>query len=218
MVAITPARILARICSARSTEAPPRSTALGYSIPRTPTGIRGSFESSQKSAAARHICRRIRLKCLRCCVESPRTFEPGTPLATLRRPAMAPSDTFRCELPPRVAVCKFVLVPATAMTKPTARKPSKIRRGIEYSFLFAGIVGVGLWAASNVIPAVWQDWENFVFDRDAGNQAASVHQGPKPHSTIQPEIQANGLIGRLVIPRLHLRTIVREGVGNYTLS
>jgi sortase A len=119
---------------------------------------------------------------------------------------------------------------------------------MEYLLLLAGIVGVGLWVASNAIPALWQDWENWVFDRDAQGQTANVgdylsaraHQitrgvaarlglpiAPEPsvsrHAAVSPPapestIRTDSLIGRLTIPRLHLRTIVREGAGNATLS
>jgi LPXTG-site transpeptidase (sortase) family protein len=107
---------------------------------------------------------------------------------------------------------------------------------------------VGLWAASNAIPAIWQDWENWVFDRGQQDQTANVgdylsagaHQiargvatrlglpvGSEPsaplHTAVRPPvrectIRTDSLIGRLTIPRLHLRTIVREGAGNATLS
>ncbi len=99
------------------------------------------------------------------------------------------------------------------MTKLTVRKPSRIRRAIEYSLLLAGLVGVGIWAASNMVPALWQEWENWVFDRDSKIETAAS-ASPHPVSMIR----TNGLVGRLVIPRLHLRAMVREGAGNTTLD
>jgi len=101
---------------------------------------------------------------------------------------------------------------------------------------------------------IWQDWENWVFDRAVAGQTATigeylatrtnqiardlekrlgVHHTPETSSTgsapsaaspvpsgppPQSKIQINSLIGRLAIPRLHLRAIVREGVGSRTLS
>jgi LPXTG-site transpeptidase (sortase) family protein len=124
----------------------------------------------------------------------------------------------------------------------------KVRRWIEYSLLLTGIVGVGLWSAANAIPVIWQDWENWVFDRDVQGQTASVGEylasrtnqiarslEQKLGMHVKPErstagstaslppptrttIGRNSLIGRLAIPRLHLRAIVREGDGNDTLS
>jgi sortase A len=128
---------------------------------------------------------------------------------------------------------------------------SKVRRWIEYSLLLIGLAGVGLWSASNAIPAIWQDWENWVFDHDvqgqstsfseyvtartdqiardleqkfglhvtperstAGSAGSAASVPPQPRTTIGK----NSLIGRLAIPRLHLRAMVREGDSNDTLS
>jgi sortase A len=134
------------------------------------------------------------------------------------------------------------------MRKSKAPGKSKVRLWIEYSLLLAGIVGVGLWSASIAIPAIWQDWENWVFDRDVQGQTASIgeylaartdqiarglekslgmHRTPERSSAgsaasvpppPQSTIRRNSLIGRLAIPRLHLRAMVREGTGNDTLS
>jgi sortase A len=134
------------------------------------------------------------------------------------------------------------------MMTPRVRGRSKVRRWVEYLLLLAGIVGVGLWVASNAIPALWQDWENWVFDRSTQGDTASIgdylsaraHQitrgvaarlglpvaaepSASHRTTVRPPapdptIRTDSLIGRLTIPRLHLRTIVREGAGNATLS
>ncbi len=134
------------------------------------------------------------------------------------------------------------------MMTPRVRGRSRVRRWVECLLLLAGIVGVGLWVASNAIPAIWQDWENWVFDRDVQGQTASVgdylsartHQitqgvaarlglpvasepSASHRTTVSPPaskstIRTDSLIGRLTIPRLRLRTIVREGAGNATLS
>jgi len=113
--------------------------------------------------------------------------------------------------------------------------------------LFAAVVGLGAWIGSNAVPAVWQSWENWVFDRDIRGETANVAgylseiesdvvrevknwiglaaipnspaSGPVTVSPeLRTEIRADGLIGRLTIPRLHLRAIVEEGVGNDTLG
>jgi sortase A len=127
---------------------------------------------------------------------------------------------------------------------------------MEYLLLLAGIVGVGIWATGNLAPVIWQDWENWVFDRAVQGQSASVGEylaartdqiargikerlaaratpessnsrsapaaasappAPTPPPP-QPTLQTDSLIGRLTIPRLHLRAIVREGAGAGTLS
>jgi sortase A len=118
------------------------------------------------------------------------------------------------------------------------------------------MVGVGLWIASAVVPAVWEDWENWAFDRDVQRQTASigeyvatrtgqivrgleerlgVHVAPESAPTRsatrsepspapaapapQPTtLRPNSLIGRLAIPRHHLRAIVREGTSSNTLG
>jgi LPXTG-site transpeptidase (sortase) family protein len=95
------------------------------------------------------------------------------------------------------------------MMRLRVKRGSSVRRFIEYLLLLAGIVGVALWVASNVIPALWQRWDDRAFDRTDRN---------KPSGPSVPIIPANGLVGRLVIPRLNLRAIVREGVGGYTLG
>jgi sortase A len=100
------------------------------------------------------------------------------------------------------------------MMKSKVRRPGRARRWIEYSLLLAGIVGVCLWVASNAIPALWQNWENWVFERDSQSETVAS----SPQRTTGSTIPMNGLIGRLVIPRLHLRAMVREGVGNNTLG
>jgi len=110
----------------------------------------------------------------------------------------------------------------------------------------AGIVGVGAWAASNFLPAVSEAWEDFNFDHPFLMDTArdTVHwigerlgypwrksepaasEGFTPHTagrngttrngTTRP-LTANDFVGRLEIPRLRLRTTVREGTGEGTL-
>jgi sortase A len=103
------------------------------------------------------------------------------------------------------------------------------------------LAGIGLWLASNAIPAAWQSWENWVFDRQLRGEPANLrayvidmqHQvtgavggwlgyAPIREESVSPVRQSaplgkNALLGRLTIPRLHLNTIVREGTGEETL-
>jgi sortase A len=94
------------------------------------------------------------------------------------------------------------------MTK--SRKQSKILRWLENLLLLGGVVAVGVWAASNAIPAIWQLWENQVFEREIRGEPAA--KAPRNFS------EKNGLVGRLTIPRLRLSAIVREGTGEETLG
>jgi len=87
---------------------------------------------------------------------------------------------------------------------------SKTRRWISNCLLLAGLAGVAVWAWWMGRGAVFQIRENRAFD----NRTLS----PPPRSSHTPSLEAGALIGRLVIPRLHLRAIVREGSGDDTLD
>jgi sortase A len=132
------------------------------------------------------------------------------------------------------------------MMQPKQRR-SRARRWIENTLLLGGLVGIGLWGAANLMPIVWQDWGNWVFDRELQGETATVKgyltykldeitreleiwfgftrfanlNVPGPHSAPRarrPVLGENALVGRLTIPRLHLSAIVREGVGKDTLG
>jgi sortase A len=60
------------------------------------------------------------------------------------------------------------------MSQRRIRKRSKVRRWFANLFMAAGVVGVGVWAGSYIVPVVSQDWDNWVFDRELRGQAASV--------------------------------------------
>jgi sortase A len=123
---------------------------------------------------------------------------------------------------------------------------SRLRRWIETLLLVAGIVGVTAYVGSRAIPAVWQDWESWSFDRNVHGEETTVHEYlsdradrivhsvraragiGKPLEEAHPTppkpghgrraIPTNGVIGRLTIPRLGLSVMVREGVASQTLS
>jgi len=111
----------------------------------------------------------------------------------------------------------------------------------------AGLVAIGVWAWSDIRSAVYQDWGSWVLDRRLRGEPATVSRylndkkgqiaeavrgwfgspsAPKPPPAPsagpppkEPPAIANGdLVGRLVIPRLHLNAIVREGAGEDTLD
>ncbi|HEY6343583.1 MAG TPA: class D sortase [Bryobacteraceae bacterium] len=129
----------------------------------------------------------------------------------------------------------------------TRTRPSRLRRWIETLLLVAGIAGVTAYVGSRAIPAVWQDWESWTFDRNVHGEAATVGEyledradrivhtirtwagiekpgeqahpkPPRPAPHRRRAIPENGVIGRLTIPRLGLSVMVREGVASKTLS
>ncbi len=81
---------------------------------------------------------------------------------------------------------------------------------LERLLLTAGIVCVGIWAASKLVPEFWQAWANRVFD-------LAVRNAPPSGAPAAP-LETGHLIGRLSIPRLHVSSIVREGDDDTTLS
>jgi sortase A len=123
---------------------------------------------------------------------------------------------------------------------------SKRRRWIEKSLLLAGVIALGVWASSVASHSVFQDWESWVFDRQVRGEQSTVaeylsekrggiaaelraclgfpetpepsmsrpHIGPPAN---WPFLDKDGLVGRLTIPRLHLRAMVREGADEKTL-
>lgn len=93
------------------------------------------------------------------------------------------------------------------------RKAGRIRRWPEVLLLLAGVMGIAIWAWSHVRMAVFQTWANRVLERRTGPRRAA-----HPRAKTQPAIENGALLGRLVIPRLSLRAVVREGDGADTLD
>jgi sortase A len=133
------------------------------------------------------------------------------------------------------------------MTQALIRANSKSRRWIEKSLFLAGVIAVGVWVWSVVSNAVFQDWESWVFDRTVRGEPSTIGEyaaekssriaaqaraclgfpaTPEPSisrpNIIPPDgrrfIDKEGLVGRLSIPRLHLRAMVREGADEKTLG
>jgi len=78
--------------------------------------------------------------------------------------------------------------------------------------LIAGATAVGIWACSWLSLTLWQAWQNREFDR---RRPAPQVQTQAP---IQPRIKDGTILGRLAVPRLHIRAMVREGDSDRTLS
>lgn len=114
-----------------------------------------------------------------------------------------------------------------------------MRIWIERFFLLAGLAGIGLWLGSFLTNTAWQYWENWVFDREAHGESASItdylsdkekvltdlieswrgsKSSPEQETSRPVAIPNNHLLGRLTIPRLQLTSTVREGVGEDTLG
>ena len=99
------------------------------------------------------------------------------------------------------------------MRSTSIRTVSKTRIWISNCLLLAGIAAVAIWTWWTVRGAVFQSRENRAFD----NQAPSALQRRSPAPpALSPK--AGALVGRLVIPRLHLRAIIREGTDDDTLD
>jgi sortase A len=97
------------------------------------------------------------------------------------------------------------------MTRRT--RTSKARRWIEALLLLAGLMAVGIWGWSYVRRAVYQTWENHVLDHRIKSQPPVTPQAEAP-----VPLRNGAVIGRLTIPRLHVRSVVREGAGQDTLE
>jgi sortase A len=87
---------------------------------------------------------------------------------------------------------------------------------MERFFLLAGILAVALALVEMLLPVAWQIWANREFDRRMSERRGAPEVRRQPE--IGAEIPKDGLIGRLIIPRLSLSAIVREGINSATLS
>jgi sortase A len=97
-------------------------------------------------------------------------------------------------------------------------RTSKTHRWIEVSLLLAGLAGVGTWGWSHVRMAVFQSWGNRVLDHSTGNRPATGSPPGAASHAKAPPLPNGALIGRLAIPRLKMRSVVREGAGEDTLD
>jgi len=92
------------------------------------------------------------------------------------------------------------------------RRMSKTRNCVSTILLLAGILGVGIWTWSMLHTAVSQREASRRFDEQMRN-------APPPRAReIPPAPKPGALIGRLVIPHLNLRAMVREGTDYRTLD
>jgi sortase A len=88
-----------------------------------------------------------------------------------------------------------------------------VRRWFERLFLLAGLGALGTWAWFTIGADLWQDYQDRQFERALEGRQEEHHPAP-PASHVAP----GTVVGRLSIPRLRVRSIVREGDGNGVLS
>jgi sortase A len=86
-----------------------------------------------------------------------------------------------------------------------------MRRFFEILLLVAGLTGIGIWIWSNVRLSVSQKQANRTLEHELSSRGRPV--APPP-----PALENGALVGRLVIPRLNLKAVVREGAGESTLN
>lgn len=90
---------------------------------------------------------------------------------------------------------------------------TKARRRLANLLLLAGAMAAGTWVWWLVRGAIVQSRDSSAFERGIRDEPAAVNGEAAPRAL------ANGdLLGRLVIPRLNLRAMVREGAGEDTLE
>ncbi|HUO31581.1 MAG TPA: class D sortase [Bryobacteraceae bacterium] len=93
------------------------------------------------------------------------------------------------------------------------KRAGKGRRALEIVLLLVGVAGLGIFAWSHVRLAVFQTWANRALERKMERRAANV-----PPPAVAPPPENGALIGRLIIPQVHLRAAVRQGAGADTLA
>ena len=96
-------------------------------------------------------------------------------------------------------------------------------RWVEKALVVAGLAAVDIWLLSNAEEAIYQAWQARRFDQEIQTRPATVSPpasvsrpptAPSPRPLSAPD---DAILGRLTIPRLGLRAMVRQGVGEETL-
>jgi sortase A len=96
------------------------------------------------------------------------------------------------------------------------RRRNRAARWIGNVLLIAGATAVGIWASSWLTLNIWQAWQNREFDQRRA--APTVQTQPPVQPNIPPRFKDGAIVGRLAVPRLHIRAMVREGDSDQTLS
>jgi LPXTG-site transpeptidase (sortase) family protein len=95
-----------------------------------------------------------------------------------------------------------------------SRGANRAVRWMGNVLLIAGAIAVGIWASSWLSLTLWQAWQSREFDqrRDAPQTQTQTR------TPVLPRMKEGSIVGRLAVPRLHVRAMVREGESDHTLS
>lgn len=105
---------------------------------------------------------------------------------------------------------RVLLEPPDGPLKRPARKARAVLDYLRWMFLLAGAAALGYTGYVYLDSTIYQAYEERAFEREAAPDSAAL--GPaKPHPS-DPS-----LVGRIAIPRLGVRAIVKEGVDEKTL-
>lgn len=90
----------------------------------------------------------------------------------------------------------------------------RTRRIFERLLLVGGLIAVDVWIWSHAATELYQRWQERQFE-----QERTVTRSAPAAAPFKPNVTPNNArLGRIVIPRLHLRAMVREGTEENTLS
>jgi sortase A len=84
--------------------------------------------------------------------------------------------------------------------------PNKAWGFLEWVLLFIGTLGLGMWAWAGLSRVAYQRWGDWSFNHRTRSSETDVPLAP------------DSLVGRVVIPRLGVNTLVREGTSDATLQ
>lgn len=123
----------------------------------------------------------------------------------------------------------------------------RLRRWFENVLLLGGLIALNVWVWTIAATAIYQSWQGWTFDREANGLSTGVTEFLSdkssavagellgwwgfPHDPSAPEtnkaheappeerlpVPPNGLVGRLLVPRLRLTAMVRQGADEDTL-
>ena len=95
---------------------------------------------------------------------------------------------------------------------------SKTRRWLEALLLLGGLTGVGIFAWSHLRMVIYQSRANRALEHQIQNRSATAVPPQAAPAAPAPPLKNGALLGRLEIPSLNLRAVVREGAGADTLD
>lgn len=100
----------------------------------------------------------------------------------------------------------------------TRRRKNRLARWIATVLLIAGAIAIAISGGAFLGLNLWEKWQNRAFDRvrTAANHGEKNH-GEANHAQTR-HVENGEIVGRLSIPRLRVRAIIREGTTNRTLA